>query len=518
MSVAPILGIEQVGPHLAGIAADAFARNLADAKWRLSNLYTIVDKSGAEIVFEPNEHQERFFGRLHWRNIVLKARQVGYSTATELLGLDSCLFSPNFAAGVIAQDRHAATTIFRRLKLAYDRLPPLLRERIPLVRDSSSELAFANGSSFVVTTSARAATLQFLHISEFGRICAHYPDQAHEIVTGSLPAAQSGIIVIESTAQGRDGAFYEMTQTALASQQSNKKLSRIDYRLHFTPWWGCADYQIARDIDPAAGKAADYFARLEAAIGQQISPAQRAWYLATRDAEFSGDWQLMKQEYPSTPEEAFEQSTEGAYYAEQLAAARRQGRITDIPYDPRVPVNTFWDLGRDDDTVIWFHQHVDGWDNWIDFFEAAGEPFSFYVSHMQSLGYVWGKHYLPHDGEHRAWGATALQTPQDMLEALGLRNIMPVPRTPDISIGIRQLRDAFPRYRFDQTKCQAGIDHLDHYRKMWNERLGAWSETPTKNGHQHAADAIRQHAQAFVAPRHDDEGRYKRRRVGALAA
>ena len=518
MTSGQILHDAKVGSHLAGISGRDFARGMKDAKWRLSNLYTIVDKNSSEIIFRPNEHQEKFYENMHWRNIVLKARQFGYSTAADLLALDSCLFSANYSAAIIAQDREAATKIFRRTKLAYDRLPGIVRQKIPLIRDSATELAFANGSSFHVATSARASTLQFLHISEFGKICAHYPEKAQEIITGSLPAAQSGVVIIESTAQGREGAYYEMTQTALAAMQRGAKLSRLDYRLHFAPWFACADYQVKTNVDAVAGKDADYFLRLQANLGIEITPSQRAWYIATRDSEFGGDWQLMKQEYPSTPEEAFEQSTEGAYYAEQLSAARRQGRIGDFAYNPRLPVNTFWDLGKDDDTVIWFHQHENGWDNWIDFFEAKDEAFAFYVRHMQSLGYVWGKHYLPHDGEHRAWGAMQLMSAKEMLEELGLRNIVTVPRTPDLSIGIRQTRDAFAKYRFDQTRCKAGLLHLEHYRKTWNERVGAWSETPLKNGHHHAADAIRQHAQSFDAPRREDDGRYRRRRVGAMAA
>ena len=58
----------------------------------------------------------------------------------------------------------------------------------------------------------------------------------------------------------------------------------------------------------------------------------------------------MKREYPSTPEEAFEASLEGAYYADQLAAAELQGRVGDFPAEPGVPVDTRWDIGIGDYT------------------------------------------------------------------------------------------------------------------------------------------------------------------------
>ncbi len=73
----------------------------------------------------------------------------------------------------------------------------------------------------------------------------------------------------------------------------------------------------------------------------------------------------MKREYPSTPDEAFEASLEGAYYADQLAAAELQGRIGNFPAETGVPVDTAWDIGIGDYTSIWLFQRIDstasGW-------------------------------------------------------------------------------------------------------------------------------------------------------------
>lgn len=512
-----LLTAEQVGEALAGMKVEEFCTRVMDAHWRLHNLYWIIDKEGQKVLFEPWDEQERLYRDLWWRNIILKARQRGFSTAIQMLMLDTCLFTPNTSAAVIAQDQEASTVIFRKVKFAYDNLPQIILRTVPLTRDAAAELILANGSSLRVATSVRSATLQFLHVSEFGKICAKYPDKALEVVTGSLPAAQSGITFIESTAEGQEGAYYEMTQKARALEASKKPLSRLEYKFHFASWWDDPRYVADPQRVVVSGAEHDYFNRVESAIGRPLGIERRAWYIATRDNEFSGDWQLMKQEYPSVPDEAFEQSQEGVYYAEQMAAARRQGRVCDIPHDPSIPVNTFWDLGKNDDTPIWFHQHINGWDNWINYFEASDQAFSFYTQHMQSLGYTWGRHYLPHDGGHRSWGVEQLKTSQDMLHDLGLRNIEIVPRTPNLSIAIRQCRDAFPKYRFDQTRCKAGLHHLDHYRKTWNERLGAWSDHPMENGHQHAADALRQHAQMFQAPAAPGRNK-RRRRASGMAA
>lgn len=489
-----------------------------DPFWRIRNLYRVIDKEGNDVVFVPWEEQEKLLREIWYRNLILKARQRGFSTVIQLLMLDTCLFTPNTSAAVIAQDDGASTVIFRKIKFAYEHLPPILKQMAPLARDSASELILGNNSSLRVATSARSGTLQFLHVSEFGKICARFPDKAREIVTGSLPAvAQTGLCFIESTAEGREGAYYSMSQTAQGHAQQKKLLSVREYKFHFASWWDAAEYEADPEHVSITGKDHDYFNKIEQIIDREISLPKRAWYIATRDNEFVGDNQMMRQEYPSTPEEAFEQSTEGVYYAEQMAAARRQGRICDLPHDPSLPVNTFWDLGKDDDTAIWFHQKVGPWDHFINYYEVSDAPFSTMTNHMQSLGYTWGRHYLPHDGEQRAWGMAQLKTSKEMLEELGLRNIEIVPRTPNVTIAIRQCRDAFPKYRFDQTRCKSGLNHIDHYRKRWNDRLGAFSEEALKNGHQHAADSLRQHAQTFTEP-HITAGSRRKKRPSGMAA
>ena len=473
---------------------------LRDPDWRLRNLYWIINKAGKKVMFRPNVAQQALLRDLWYRNLILKARQRGFSTLIQLMMLDTCLFNDNTRAAVIAQDQEASGIIFRdKIKYAYDNLPPLVREMAPLTRDSASELVLGNNSSLRVATSVRSGTLQFLHVSEFGKICAKYPDKAREVLTGSLPAVdQGGMVFIESTAEGREGAFFDMCTLAQADQQAGKKLTKLDMRFHFFSWWDADEYQMPADdviITPADNV---YFNQLEVKIGREISREQRAWYVTTRRADFGGDSQMMKQEYPSTPEEAFEQSTEGTYYAEQLAQARREGRITRVPYDPRYPVNTFWDIGNDDETPIWFHQQIGLRNHIIDYLEGSGEPPSYYVAEVQKRGYVLGKHYLPHDGAHRKTQANTLKTYADMLEDLGLKDIEIVPKIDDVTRGIQIVRQTFHTYWFDEEKCADGLKHIELYRKEWNERLGVWSDRPRHDKHSHASDALRQHAQAEI--------------------
>src|SRR5690606_39107774 len=97
---------------------------------------------------------------------------------------------------------------------------------------------------------------------------------------------------------------------------------------------------------------ADYFAKTERDIGKPISQEQRNWWLAT-EKQLGGD---MKREYPATPKEAFEQAIEGAIFADDIAIAYKHKRIGTFPLDRTRPVNTFWDLGHNDETAIWLEQ------------------------------------------------------------------------------------------------------------------------------------------------------------------
>lgn len=477
----------------------------SDPLRRINTLYQITIKGDSPdddlvIPFRLNRAQQKFIDNLHYRNIILKARQLGMSTVVAIAWLDHALFNANVRCGIIAHDRESAEVLFRdKVKFAYDNLPPALKAAMPLARDSASELLFAhNNSSIRVATSMRAGTIHRLLVSEFGKICAKYPDKAKEVMTGSIPAVPlSGITVIESTAEGQDGEFYQMSQRAIALQQQGKVLTERDYRFHFFPWYEADEYEMEPAGVIIGQKDTEYFDKIEGQTGFILSPRKRAWYVATRDSDFAGMPERMWSEYPSTPIEAFAQSTEGAYYTVQLAIVRKQGRL--IPLIPEVnsPVNTFWDIGNSDGCAIWFHQQVGMEDRFIQYYEAHGLTLKEYVKALQDTGYIWGKHYLPHDADHKRLSDTN-KSVKEMLEDLGLRNIEIVPVISDITTGIQITRSHFTSAYFCETGCSDGIKRLDGYKKKWDTRQGRWNDTtPEKgDGNSEGADAFRQWAQA----------------------
>ena len=476
-----------------------FEKNMADPMWRLSNLYKILikgddDETDLVIPFKPNRAQIRFIQRLWHRNVILKARQLGFTTLICIAWLDHALFNANVRCGIIAQDKDAAKIIFRdKVQFAYENLPPELKAQFPLAADNASELLFGhNNSSIRVATSMRSGTIHRLHISEFGKICAKYPQKAAEVMTGSIPAVpKTGIIIVESTAEGQEGEFYDMTQRSMALHDMKRELTFRDYRFHFFPWWQAPEYVMDPKNVIITRKDEDYFTQLEAAMEQEITPEQRAWYVATREADFANAPERMWQEYPSTPQEAFQRSTEGCYYVNEMASARKGGRITQVPWEKTHPVNTFWDIGLNDEMAIWFHQRIGPQDRFIRYYENSSETFAHYVAEMQKHGYVWGRHYLPHDGDTKRLGIEKNWTPREMLEDLGLRNVEIVPRIDRVQTGIQMTRNAFASAWFDEQGCAQGLKHLDMYRKEWDAQRGVWKDEPRHDKASNGADAFR---------------------------
>ena len=490
-----------------------FIACLDDPMWRICSgqIYKIMVKApdgedNSVVPFVPNKAQRRLMSRLWHRNIIIKARQLGFTTLVAILWLDHALFNADQRCVIVAQDKDTAIEIFRdKVKLAYERLPAFMLAMFPVKSDNTREIHFGHNNSAVrVSTSARGGTPHRLHISEYGKICAKYPEKAKEVMTGSLPAVPlDGICIIESTAEGAEGDFYDKTKRAIAQAQAGTKVTQKDFRLHFYAWWQEPGYRLDADV-VMTDKDREYFDIVEAQTGTILTREQRNWYVATRDSEFGGDPEKMWQEYPSTILEPFQVSTEGTYYAVQLAAMRKEGRLCRVPHVVGVPVNTFWDIGNSDGTAVWFHQRIGFEDRFINFIEGWGESYSYYIKQMQAMGYVWGTHYLPHDAAHKRQQGHKVASPEDELRGLGIGGDWTiVPVVDEVIHGIQKTRDCFGSYFFDEEKCALGIAHLGNYKKTWDKARGAWKiHTPSKiDGHSEAADAIRQHAQGYEAPR-----------------
>lgn len=468
-----------------------------DPWWRLTHLYWILNKDGKACLFTPNAEQEALYRNLWYRNDILKARQLGFSTLMAIIALDQCLFVPNFTAALIDITMPDAIKKLRKVEFAWKRLPEIVRLACPLKASAATEWSWQNGSSLYCGVSARGGTTNLLHVSELGKVSARFPQKAREIVTGAFEAvSKDGIIVVESTAEGAAGVFFDITDEAHKRQLEKTPPTNLDFRLHFFPWYTSADYT----LDPAGQVIPDtlktYFRELQAKLGITLTPGQMDWY-AAKKRTLKGD---MKREYPSTVEEAFEAHIEGAIYAEQMTWLREQGRITKVPLDPALRVNTFWDLGANDMTAVWFHQYDRLQHRFIRYTEANNKGLRKWWTELEEWrrekGFQWGRHFLPHDADASMLGES-IDTKASILRGLGMRNEIIVPRVSTIRAGYEVTREEMVgNVWMDKDECAQGIKCLDSYQFLWSEARGVFTDEPLHNWASHGSDAFRQWAQS----------------------
>jgi hypothetical protein len=197
---------------------------------------------------------------------------------------------------------------------------------------------------------------------------------------------------------------------------------------------------------------------------------------------------LFQQEYYCS----FDIAIIGAYYGKQIKQLRADGRICNVPHAAGHEVYTFWDLGIDDSTTIWFLQTIGLEKRFIDYYENSGEGLSHYAKILKEKPYVYGDHYLPHDVEVRELGTGVSR--RETLEKLGIRPIKTVERSRDsqaVLMGIDAARNALSECWFDKDKCARGLVSLEAYHAVYDEERRKLGNSPEHDWTSHAADAFR---------------------------
>ena len=211
------------------------------------------------------------------------------------------------------------------------------------------------------------------------------------------------------------------------------------------------------------------------------------------DAEELADARRMMSddEYAQEYECSFEAAVRGAYYGKALNQAERDGRISCVPHDPRLPVDTAWDLGIADSTVIWFVQRHGLETRLIDVLKGEGVGLDWYAKRLAERDYLWGRHILPHDAEVRELGTG--KTRIEMLADLGIRNVTICPNIP-VEDGIQAVRMLLATCWFDKGRCKDGIEALRMYRREYDDKRQEFRPRPLHDWTSHYADALRYHA------------------------
>ena len=473
------------------------ARYLSSKLWRLNNIYSIVDKRGDKVTFRMNQAQHIVYARSrqHTRVVILKSRQQGISTFWLVSYFDDAAFRSNFTIGLMAQGIDEASTLLERTKFLWDELAPSVKSflNIKCVADNAKKYALSNNSTIFIRVSFRSATLQRMHISEFGKIANANPKRAKETQTGTLQALAPGNTgVIESTAEGRN-LFKTVWDNAMIAHKSGQMTAKDFYPV-FLSWLDDPDcvQSVTQTID---GKALEYFEKLELETGRCLTREQKNFWI-TQYRELGGD---IHQEYPGTPEEAFLASRDGTYYSRLFNAhvVNGGGLVVGL-YDENLPTDVFFDLGVDDYTVCGFVQWYRHNYRVCDEYWNNGYAIGHYLKYCQESGYEIRDIVLPHDAAHRTiatQGNGKAKSVKDIvrewIKEEGLTWGVRVLPKDSIADGIEAVRRMIPKLSVD-PKCTYIIDCLNNYSKEWDDKLLVWKKTPLHDEYSHGADMLRQ--------------------------
>ena len=181
------------------------------------------------------------------------------------------------------------------------------------------------------------------------------------------------------------------------------------------------------------------------------------------------------------------QTVDGAIFANEMQMAELEGRICRVAYDPSKPVHAIFDLGWSDATAIWYLQFVGMETRLIRYMEDNQKTISYYLSQMQTHGYVYDTLWLPHDAENKTLAANG-KSIEEIVRGAGYK-VKIIPKVP-IPDSINAARTIFPNCWFDRENAADGISCLRHYRYDVDED-GRFSKMPLHDGYSHGADAFR---------------------------
>lgn len=189
-------------------------------------------------------------------------------------------------------------------------------------------------------------------------------------------------------------------------------------------------------------------------------------------------------------------ASKGAIYQDLVEKARKDGRIGEYIYDSNAWVDTFWDLGWNDFTSVWFRQIIGNRVIWIDYFEDRQKPLSYYIEMLKEKGYKYRSHHLPHDGAQHSLhtGMSTFEMFRILLKQADLTDDVIEVQRMSKQEGINATRARFARYCFNETNCYEAIDKLSLYKRKWDERRKILLKEPVHDWTSHCADALRTEA------------------------
>jgi phage terminase large subunit len=356
---------------------------------------------------------------------------------------------------------HVMPTLKQAKEVAWDMLKEFAAP-IPGAKPNNSELTITYPTGNKVKLigaddpdSLRGPALSGLSLDEYSQIS---PRVFGEVLSKAL-GDHLGYCIFAGTIKGKD-QLYQIYQAGKDADE-----------------W----YSVWQDIDESmASESGPTLTALRQAIADDRKLVLQG--IMTQD-EFDQEW------YLST-----DAAIKGAFYAKEMATARAAGRLTRVPYDPALPVDTDWDLGMDDLLTIWFTQSLrSGEVRCIDYYETADKGLPEVAGELREKPYVYGTHWAPHDISVRELGTGKSRL--DVARENGIKFSI-TPRLHgekgfEVTEGIKAARLLMARCWFDEEKCSRGLEALRHYKSSFNKQLGEFTGVPVHDWASHGADAFR---------------------------
>lgn len=229
------------------------------------------------------------------------------------------------------------------------------------------------------------------------------------------------------------------------------------------------------------------------------------WFPQILERQREKDRRERPESYEHIWEGAFVTAVEGAYYAAHLLKAREEKRIGAVHSDPNLIIRLFADIGgtgaKADNFVFWAQQIVGNEIRWVDHYEAQGQPIDVHLAWLRKKGFTpdRAKIWLPHDG---ATNDRVIDVSYQSAFVNAGYDVVVVPNQGKgaAMARVEEARRLFPRMRFDEEKCAAGLDALGWYHEKRDDERDT-GLGPDHDWASHSADAFGLGCIAYEEPR-----------------
>lgn len=223
----------------------------------------------------------------------------------------------------------------------------------------------------------------------------------------------------------------------------------------------------------------------DAAVAQ-VNYNDNPWFPETLEAERKHCQTVSPDDYDTIWGGQCRKTVVGAIYAREIESSIREGRICNVPYDPRLKVHTIWDLGWNDSMTVSLVQRARSEVRVIDYIEERFKTLDWYAAELNQRRMNWGFDWLPHDGFTKDYKTG--KSAEEILKSFGRR----VKQIPNIGLenGIKAARQTFPQTYFDKTKTVRLQECLKRYRRSVPEKTGE-PGSPLHDEYSHGADNYR---------------------------